>query len=84
VASTFGMAVITTLLMNKLEKIEENIRLKQGFGLKRTGETILIEPNSQTFRLGPYTVEIKITDIDSNAIITAKSLKVKLEIEEID
>jgi len=83
-ASTFGIALIVTLLMNKLNKIEEDIKLKQGFILKKTGESLEISPNSQSFRLGPYTVEIKFTDIDPNAIISAKSLKVKLEIEEID
>lgn len=83
-ALSFGEVILASFLLNKLDKIEKNTQKNDKISLKMENNNIIVEPNSQIFRLGPYTVEITIKDIDSNIKITAKSLKVKLELEEID
>jgi len=83
-AISFGEAILSFIFMNKLDKIEENTRIKQDMGLKRNGNIIRTDPYSQTYKRGPYTIEVRITDIDPDVEIKAKSLKIKVEIEEIE
>ena len=83
-ALSFGEIILGWFFLKKLDKIEENTRKNNSISIKSTNNGIIAEPNSQTFTMGPYTIEITIKNIDSNVKITAKSLKVKLELEEIE